>query len=191
MSSSPQRRLPHDWFSQPLPTSVELGERTWLYSSYALLHYQSRAAVGLRVGHDTGIYHGAHFELGPDAEVRIGDYCTLIGTIFATNGTVSVGDYAFVAHEVVFADSDWPLPPHNDRAAPADARSAGRCHIEVGENVWIGAQAILIGNVRIGEGAIIGAGTLVTQDVPPLTICAGNPMRVMRTIPRGDVAAPR
>jgi len=188
MSTNAQRHLPHDWFSEPLPANVELGERTWLHSSYALFHYESRAAVGLRIGHDTGIYHGTFFELGPHGEVEIGDYCTIVGAVFATNGNVSVGDYAFIAHEVVIADTDWPLATHHDGAVGARAGQADRCRVEIGENVWIGAQAIVIGNVRIGEGSIIGAGTLVRQDVPPYALCAGNPMRIVRTLSRENTA---
>jgi acetyltransferase-like isoleucine patch superfamily enzyme len=54
--------------------------------------------------------------------------------------------------------------------------------IEIGQNVWIGAQVVVAGHVRIGEGAIIGAGTLVTHDVAPYTMCGGNPMRMLRTL---------
>jgi acetyltransferase-like isoleucine patch superfamily enzyme len=167
-------RLEHDWYSRPLPANVQIGEQSWLYSSYAFAHYKSKASIGLRVGSNTGLYHGTFFDLGPEAEVEIGDYCSLVGVIFATNGRVIVGDYTFVAHEVVIADSSWQLPGENAiRSRPS---------IEIGRNVWIGAQAILVGNLSIGEGAIIGAGTFVTHDVPTYSVAAGNPMRILRTL---------
>ena len=50
----------------------------------------------------------------------------------------------------------------------------------IGNDVWIGAHSIIIGGVAIGDGAIIGAGTIVTRDVAPATIVVGNPMRVVR-----------
>jgi len=184
MGTAVERRLDHDWFSRPLPANVSLGERTWLHSSYAFLHYQSLAAVGLRVGHDTGIYHGTFFELGPEAEVQIGNYATLVGAIFATNGKVSVGDYALIAHEVVIADADWPLPGDRVRAASSTAGRTAPCRVEIADNVWIGAQSILLGSLRIGEGAIIGAGSLVTEDVPAYSIWAGNPGRIVGSIGR-------
>jgi acetyltransferase-like isoleucine patch superfamily enzyme len=180
-------RLAHDWFSQPLPTNVRLGERTWLYSSYAFSHYRSRASIGLHVGADTGLYHGTFFDLGPDAEVEIGNYCSLVGVIFATNGRVSIGDYTFISHEVVVADTQWPMPNCDGGFRTQQfATISGANLIEIGRNVWIGAQAIVVGSVRIGEGAIIGAGTLVTRDVPPYTVCAGNPMRDLKTVRHGD-----
>ena len=116
MSSS--QVLAHDWFPRRLPANVEIGPASWLYSSYAFVHYCSRRACGLRVGHDTGLYHGTFFDLGPEGEVVIGDYCTVVGAIFATRGRVELGSYSFVAHEVVIADEPSAVPP--------GARSIGR-----------------------------------------------------------------
>ena len=119
----PHQRLAHDWFSLPLPDNIRLGKRTWLYSSYAFAHYSSEAPVGLRVGSDTGLYHGTFFDLGPNGEVEIGDYCSLVGAIFATNGRVTIGNYTFIAHEVVIGGSDW--------AAPVDRTTNGDSHYAV------------------------------------------------------------
>jgi acetyltransferase-like isoleucine patch superfamily enzyme len=184
----PSQRLDHDWFSQPLPENVALGERSWLYSSFAFTHYACRSTGGVRVGNDTGLYHGTFFDLGPDGEVIVGDYCSLVGAIIATNGRLMIGDYTFIAHEVVIADNHWAAPAIDWAGidAPSMQRSA-TSNIEIGRNVWIGAQAIIIGNIRIGEGAIIGAGALVTQDVPAYTLCAGNPMRIVRSMERSDI----
>lgn len=166
--------LEHDWFPRPLPENVELGERSWLYSSHAFLHCASRAACAVRVGADSGVYHGTHFELGPDAEVRIGRWCTIVGAIIATNGAVTIGDYSFLAHEVVLAADDFGRP-HTDVSAAVASRS-----VVIGENVWIGARAIVLGGTRIGDDAIIGAGAVVRGDVPPAATAAGNPARIVR-----------
>jgi acetyltransferase-like isoleucine patch superfamily enzyme len=171
------RVLEHDWFPRPLPHNVELGERSWLYSSHAFLHCASRAAHAVLVGADSGVYHGTHFELGPDAEVRIGRWCTIVGAIIATNGSVSIGDCSFLAHEVVLADDDVCRPPGAGGVATA-SRS-----IEIGENVWIGARAIVLGGARIGDDAIVGAGAVVRGDVPPGATAAGNPARIVREGP--------
>lgn len=181
----PSQYLEHDWFSQPLPANVTLGERTWLYSSYAFAHYSSRAVTGLCVGRDTGLYHGTFFDLGPDAVVQIGDFCSLVGVILATNGRVTIGSYSFIAHEVVIADGDWTCPSHFPRETDLEhACKSGGATIQIGQNVWIGARVSVIGSLTIGDGAIIGAGTVVMHDVPAYTLCAGSPMRVVRAIPR-------
>src|SRR5262249_52098681 len=130
---------------------------------------------GVRIGHDSGIYNGTFFDLGPDAEVIIGNYCTLVGAIISTNGKVEIGDYAFLAHEVVLAD--------DEAATPAPRRLAS-ASIVIGPNSWVGARAILLSGAQIGEGAIIGAAAVVRGNVPPYTLVAGNPARVIREIAR-------
>jgi acetyltransferase-like isoleucine patch superfamily enzyme len=179
--------LEHDWFSRPLPQNIQIGQRSWLYSSFAFSHYNCNSNCGLRVGNDTGLYHGTFFDLGPDAELTIGNCCSLVGVIFATNGRVAIDDYTFIAHEVIITDSPWFIP--NAEHAPeqgTSVRSLSKNNVEIGRNVWIGAQSLIIGDVRIGEGAIIGAGTLVTRNVPAYTLCAGNPMRHIRAVTKGE-----
>jgi acetyltransferase-like isoleucine patch superfamily enzyme len=174
------RRLDHDWFSRPLPENVTIGERSWLYSSYAFSHYASDKVHGVRIGCDTGVYHGTFFDLGPEATVEIGDYCSLVGVVFSTNGQVRIDDYTFVAHEVVIADSPWAQPIWSSRAHALLDTAPQRREISIGKNVWIGAQVLILGSVRIGDGAIIGAGTVVTADVPPNSVCVGSPQRIVR-----------
>ena len=69
--------LPHDWFGKPLPSNCRLGERTWLYSSFALVHNRSEDPSAIVVGDDTGLYNGTFFDLGPSAQVSIGRYCSI------------------------------------------------------------------------------------------------------------------
>src|ERR1044071_1115921 len=105
--------LEHDWFPHPLPANVLIGERSWLYSAFAFLHYRSRRPCGVRIGDDSGVYNGTFFDLGPDGEVEVGDYCTLVGAIISTNRRIAIADHAFLAHEVVLADSFTSVPPED------------------------------------------------------------------------------
>ena len=52
----------------------------------------------------------------------------------------------------------------------------------IGNNVWVGCRAIILKGVTIGEGAVVAAGAVVTKDVPPFTLVAGNPARVIREV---------
>jgi acetyltransferase-like isoleucine patch superfamily enzyme len=171
--------LPHDWFPRELPSNVFIGERSWCYSSYSFLHYRSRNPQGVTIGKDSGIYHGSFFDLGPEGRVEIGDYCTLVGVIISTNGRVVIGDYAFLAHEVVLADSFAARPWVDGAGRESDGEEAPEAWIEIGENSWIGARAVLLGGARVGEGAIIGAAAVVDFQVPPYAIVAGNPARIV------------
>lgn len=164
--------LGHDWFPQPLPENVVIGARSWLYSSFSFLHYQSRRPCGVRIGHDTGIYNGTFFDLGPDGEVEIGNYCALVGAIISTNARVLIGDYSFIGHEVVLADSFASVPP--SRSSPP-----GDTQISLGENCWIGARAILLAGSRIGENAVVGAASVVDFEVPAGATVVGNPARIV------------
>jgi acetyltransferase-like isoleucine patch superfamily enzyme len=168
------QQLAHDWFLRPVPENVSWGRDTWLHSSYSFLHCQSRRATGVQLGHDTGVYTETHFDLGPDGQVTVGDYCTLAGPIFSTNGGVHIGDYVLVSREVVFADRPFALPPADGVTPPGPSLD-----IIVGNDAWIGTRAIILAGARIGDGAIVGAGAVVDGEVAAYTIVAGNPARVV------------
>jgi acetyltransferase-like isoleucine patch superfamily enzyme len=168
------RHLPHDWFPQPLPENVRIGSGSWVYSSFAFLHYRSRRACGVRIGHHTGIYAGTFFELGADGEVEIGNYCTLVGAIIAGNCRVSIADYVFIAHEVTIADRFAPLPVDG---ADSQRPSGQTAEISIGEGAWIGARAILLPGAKIGPYAVVGAAAVVCSEVSAGSVVAGNPAR--------------
>ena len=174
---SEARHLDHDWYPRPLPANVVIGAGSWLYSSFAMIHYRSRRPVAVRVGAGSGVYNGSFFDLGPCAEVEIGDYSTLVGVIVASNGRVRIGSYCFLAHEVVIADSPAARPPPPSIADPA-ADEPEMC-VTLGDDVWVGTGAVLLKGARIGAGAIVAAGAVVDFEVPPNTIVAGNPGRVV------------
>ncbi len=171
------RTLDHDWWPVPLPENVTLGERSWLYSSYAFLHYASRRPLGVSIGAGTGVYIGTMFDLGPEGECRIGDFGSIVGPVISTNGRVTIGDYAFISYHVVIAGSRFAGPPGYLDGHPLEEEA--RADTVIGDNVWIGVRATIAGGVTIGEGAVIGAATFVDFDVPPFAIVAGNPSRVV------------
>jgi len=171
--------LEHDWFPRPVPDNVVIGERCWLHSAHAFVHCRSRRGVAVRIGDDTGVYHGSHFELGPRASVDIGRFCTLVGAIVRSDGDVRIGDHTFVAHAVVIADGPWLVPPDADGSGDDGRRRVPS--IDIGVDVWIGAKSLILGGRRIGPGAIVGAGAVVTEDVASGCTVAGSPARVVRS----------
>ena len=168
--------LQHDWFEKPLPDNVRLGAGSWLHSSFAFTHFESRDPEAVVVGRETGLYNGTFFDLGPRGKVLIGNYCSLVGAILSTDSRVTIGDYCLIAHEVVIADA-FDAAPGRHRAPDA------RRDIFIGENVWVGARATILGGARIGAGSVIGAAAVVDFEVPPRSIVAGNPASIRGTLP--------
>jgi acetyltransferase-like isoleucine patch superfamily enzyme len=120
------------------------------------------------------LYVETQLDLGPKGHVMVGDFCTLVGPVFSTNGRVVIGDYVLISKDVVIADRPWAAPPAADAVGaepPAD--------ILIGDDVWVGTRAVILAGARIGRGAIIGAAAVVQGDVPPFAIFAGNPGKVV------------
>ena len=94
---------------------------------------------------------------------------------------IIVGDYVMFGPNVTIATANHPIDPALRQKGYQYAKK-----ITIGNNVWIGANAIILPGVTIGENSIIGAGSIVTKDVPPNVVAVGNPCRVMRSIKESD-----
>ena len=168
--------LDHDWFPGTVPANVRIGKGSWVHSSHAFQHFRAEAEDAVVIGRHCGVYVGTYFDLGPGGSVELGDYVTVVGAIISTNARVTVGDHAFVAHEVVIADGPWAVPPRAARAPAGSGRG-----VVIGPTAWVGTRAVLLDGARIGEGAIVAAGAVVDFEVPPFATVAGNPARVVGT----------
>lgn len=99
------------------------------------------------------------------------------GCKFQDQGGITIGDGTFLGHNVVLATLNHCINP-NERANLEPAP------IHIGKNVWIGANAVVLPGVTIGDGAVIAAGAIVTKDVPANTIVGGIPAKKMKDIPQ-------
>ncbi len=109
--------------------------------------------------------------------IRIGDHVLISpGVRISAANSISIADSCMLASHSYVTDSDW----HGiyDRSLPPDTRSK----VVLEENVWIGDSAIVCKGVTIGKNSIIGAGSVVTSDIPANVIAAGNPARVVREL---------
>jgi acetyltransferase-like isoleucine patch superfamily enzyme len=140
---------------------------------------------GIEIGPGTLVMHGAvlhvyNFRGIPHSGIRVGRD-SLIGeyTVIRGQGGVTVGDRVYTSPLVqVLAVNhvfDDPARPFVEQGITAQG-------IAIEDDVWIGAGAIVSDGVRVGRGAVIAAGAVVTQDVPPHTVVAGVPARVIREI---------
>ncbi len=133
---------------------------------------------GCEIGDNTKI--GAFVEIQKNA--RIGKNCKISSHTFVCEG-VTIEDRVFIGHSVAFINDSYP------RAATGEGQLQTEADWKVEktfvkEGASIGSGCTILSNITIGENALVGAGSVVTKDVPPNTIVAGNPARVLRKVGR-------
>jgi acetyltransferase-like isoleucine patch superfamily enzyme len=131
---------------------------------------------GCEVGDETKI--GAFVEIQKNA--RVGRRCKISSHSFICEG-VDIADNVFIGHGVTFINDTYPRAT----AATGGLQTEADWKMEktrVCEGASIGSGSTILANVTIGENAIVGAGSVVTRDVPPNAIVAGNPAKVLRYV---------
>ena len=131
---------------------------------------------GCRIGDETKI--GAFVEIQKNATV--GRRCKISSHTFICEG-VTIEDHVFVGHSVTFINDSYPRAT----TSSGELQTEKDWKVEptlVKKGASIGSGTTILSNVVIGEHAIVGAGSVVTRDVPPHTIVAGNPARILRPV---------
>jgi len=128
---------------------------------------------GCEIGDETTI--GTFVEVQKGA--TIGKRCKISSHTFVCEG-VTIEDGVFVGHGVTFINDRYPRATNTSGQRQTEADWDCQRTI-VGRGASIGSGATLLGGLTVGENAIIGAGSVVTMDVPPNTIVAGNPARIL------------
>lgn len=155
-------------FMQKIAPSVKLGKNVTIYDFVNL--------YGCEIGDNTKIGTFVEIQKG----VRIGKNCKISSHTFICEG-VTIEDNVFIGHNVTFINDLYP------RATTAGGELQNdddwSCiPTRVKKGATIGSSATLLSGITIGEDAIIGAGSMVTKSMPPGTIVAGNPAKVLRKI---------
>jgi len=127
---------------------------------------------------------GDETKVGPFVEIqknaRIGKRCKVSNHSFICEG-VDIEDNVFIGHGVTFTNDTYPRSTNSDGTLQTGSDWEVRPTV-VRKGASIGSGSTLLCNLSVGENAIVGAGSVVTKDVPPNTIVAGNPARVLRSI---------
>lgn len=131
---------------------------------------------GCTIGDNTKI--GAFVEV--QKNTGIGKNCKISSHTFICEG-VTIGDNSFIGHGVMFINDNYPKAVNTKGEIESEKDWAGRfVKTNVGRRVSIGSNATILGGISIGDGSIIGAGSVVTGNVPAGEIWAGNPARKIR-----------
>ncbi len=131
---------------------------------------------GARVGRNPTIYAGVWIR--PIQGLSLGDNVSIgKDVIITTAGTVTIGHNVMIGHGTKIISANHVIPPGRGRIRFAGHKNEP---VVIEDDVWIGAQAVILPGVRIGEGAVVAAGAVVTKDVPPFTVVGGVPARILR-----------
>ena len=163
------------------PQFTLLGRMPQIFSPQHLVVFGDNISVGnyahIISSPDNKIRLTAWPSKGQSARIDIGDYCLISpGTRISAAQHIRIGNGCMFAANCYISDSDW----HGiyNRTRPF------RCTkpINLADNVWLGERVIICKGVSIGENSVIGAGAVVTHDIPANVVAAGNPAKVIKTI---------
>lgn len=191
------RTIPWDWHPGVIPDNVVVEEGAYIETTYSFELFRGQSPEAMRIGRGSTVYSGVMFDVGPKGRVDIGAYTLLNGGRFICDELLEIGDYCFISWNVVFMDA-YRLPfdpearraelmraPHRERRRLGEALSPKP--ISIGRNVWIGFDACILPGVTIGECSIVGARSVVFEDIEPYTVVAGNPARFIRRLEAEEI----
>ena len=195
---TPERTLPWDWYPGTVPVNATVAESAYVETTFSFVLFRSERQDGVTIGRGASTFLGTMFDVGPEGRVALGDYALVNGARIVCDGEITVGDYALISWNVVLMDSyRAAFAPdarrEQVRRVPAtqprrlESMTAAR-PVRIGRAAWIGFDSCVLPGVTIGEGAIVGARSVVTADVEPFTIVAGNPARLIRRLTAEEMA---
>lgn len=183
-----------DFLETASPETLErIARARELTREYACCDYRNkekRAAIlgellggmGENVSIDTPIHCnlGKNIFLGSD--VIIGMNCT-----FVDDQTITIGNRVLIASDVQICTASHPVAPEERLVSDRKARDASFFRtwakpVVIKDGAWIGGRAVILPGVTVGENAVIGAGSVVTKDIPADCVAVGNPCRVIRRL---------
>lgn len=181
----------HEWLSKRaaiMPTSRR-ANRFAAFGAGSVLCFPPTALYGehaIRIGEDTliGPYVSLSAGMMPgqplisDSIVSIGDRC-LIGRQSSIVGhfEIAIGDDVYFGPNVYVTDQNHGV---DDHSVPIGRQTAGEQPVSIGDGSWLGANVVVLPGVTIGRHVAVGAGAIVTSDLPDHAVAVGNPARVIR-----------
>ena len=137
----------------------------------------------LQVGRRSSIRKGTVISIAKkrvDSFITIGD-STYVGennNLRAADGIISIGNNCLISQGITIVTSNHGIKKELPVTQQPWISKIG--HISIEDGVWIGANAVILPDVTIGTGAVVAAGAIVTKDVPPFAIVAGNPAKILK-----------
>lgn len=150
-------------------SKIEIGDNGVICSDPEMTALGVNHPVVLRT-----LQSGASIMIGRDTGISGGSICAAV--------SVKIGSECLIGANVIIADTDFHAINPDGRRFNVNSADIGAEPVEIEDNVFVGTGAIILKGVKVGRNSVIGAGSVVTSDVPPDSIVAGNPARVLRRI---------
>ncbi len=187
------RRIEQDWWKDPIPPNVTWGDGFYCETAQIFRFLKSTRDPAVELGENVSCYAGVSFAIGKNGRCKVGDYTLLNGALLMAEDSIEIGAYCLISWNVGIADSDFhPLEPALRRI---DARACapfalerperpaiGTRPVKIGDNVWIGMNAVILKGVTIGENSVVAAGSVVSKSIPENVVVAGNPAVVVKEL---------
>lgn len=130
-----------------------------------------------------GINHPTQLVVCDQAQLIIGDHVGISGAAIFSAESIVIGNHVLIGANASIYDTDFHPIDAESRRLNKPAKTSP---IVIEDDVWIGASATILKGVRIGNGSVIAAGSIVTRDIPPNVLAAGVPARVIRVLMHED-----
>lgn len=177
---------------------ASIGSDTILTREFNFFLFRPREKEYLKVGEKTHLSCQIVFE-SEEGHVNIGNYCYIGPSKLISRSRITIEDYVTIAWGGYIYDHDSHSLDYRERMKDNERQIDDALHgrsfiqskdwsvvnskpIVIRKHAWIGMNVIILKGVEIGEGAIVGAGSVVTKDVPAWTVVAGNPAKVIKTL---------
>jgi acetyltransferase-like isoleucine patch superfamily enzyme len=174
-----------------------IGRATCRLQEGAFLSHSARIRNAL--GDSNKILIGRHSHIrgelmifGHGGRISIGEWCYVgVGTRIWSAGSIEIGNRVLISHSVnIFDNLTHPLKAADRHEQAKQIFTSGHPReisldekpVKIGDDAWIGACAMILRGVSVGEGGVVAAGAVVTRDVPAYSIVAGNPAVVVREL---------
>ncbi len=185
-----QRQFAGDWEPGEMPGNIVIDDTAYVHTTYCFDLVRSELPVAITFERGSQVNDGAMFDIGPNGQIHIGECAMLTSPWLLCDAEITIGAYSMISWSAVLMDSyRMPLDPEGrraelDRMSRSTWRKVGADvparPVHIGRDVWIGFESIVLPGVTIGNGAIVGARSVVTEDVEPYTVVAGNPARFVK-----------
>lgn len=177
-----------DAFAVSIPGRTGIRFRQWYFSKrFKRLGAKSHLGMGLLVYEPKNISLGENFSIRQNSilgaingELIVGDHVSIAENVTVNaseKGKIALGNYVLIAPNTVLRASDH-VTTRTDQTIREQGHTGGEIIVE--DDVWIGANCVVVAGAHIGKGAVIAAGAVVTKDVEPYTIVGGVPAKFLK-----------